>query len=106
MGVCFISYLCFFMDSGILEVTSSVSLVSLGRLWTRLVHGGVQGADLVEMIRSSGPLLAPFWSHFWSKTVMLLRRFFRCFFGWFVLWILSGFGSTFERLLDNFFVFF
>ena len=44
---------------------------------------GVQGADLVEIVRSSGPLLAPFWSHFWSKTVMCLRCFFRCFFGWF-----------------------
>ena len=47
--------------------------VSLGRLWTRLVPGGVQGADLVEIVRCSGPLLAPFWIHFWSKTVMCLR---------------------------------
>ena len=74
---------CFFNDFGMdcwsLEVTFSVILVSLGCLWTRLVPGGVQGADLVEIVRSSGALLAPFWSHFWSKTVMCLRCFFRCF---------------------------
>ena len=70
----------FFMVFGSSEVTFSVILVSLGRLWTRLVPGGVQGGDLVEIVRSSGALLAPFWSHFWSKTVMFLRCFLRCLF--------------------------
>ena len=63
----------FFMDVWSLEVTFSVILVSLGRLWTCLVPGGGPGADVVEMIRSIGPLLAPFWGIFWSKTVMCLR---------------------------------
>ena len=49
-----------FMDFWSLEVTFSVILVSLGRLWTRLVPGGVQGADLVEIVRST----EPFWLHF------------------------------------------
>ena len=71
------------MDFWSLEVTFSVILVSLGRLWTCLVPGGVQGADVVEIPLSIGPLLAPFWGHFWSKTVMFLRCFFRCFVGWF-----------------------
>ena len=65
--------LCFFVVCWSLEVTVSVILVSLGRLWTCLVPGGVQGGDLVEMIRSIGPLLAPFWDIFWSNTVMFLR---------------------------------
>ena len=68
------------MDVWSSVVIFSEMLVSLGRLWTRLVPGGVQGADLVEMIRSIGALLAPFWNHFWSKTVILLRCFFRCVF--------------------------
>ena len=60
-GGVFFSYLfCFFMDVWSLEVTFSVILVSLGRLWTRLVPGGVQGADLVEIVRST----EPFWLHF------------------------------------------
>ena len=104
-GCLFLICLSLFVNCWSLEVTCSVILVSLGRLWTRLVPGGVQGADLVEIVRSSGALLAPFWSHFWSKTVMCLRCFFRCCFEC-VLWILSGFGSTVERLLDHFFVFF
>ena len=37
---------------------------------------------------------------------MFLRCLFRCFFEWFCLWILNGFGSTFDRYLDIFFVFF
>ena len=68
--------------------------------------GGVQGADLVEMILSIGPLLAPFWNHFWSKTVMCLRCFLRCFCWIDLLWMLTGCGNTFERCLDHFFVFF
>ena len=47
-------------------------------------------------------LLAPFWSHFWSKTVMFLRCFFRCFFecffyGFWVVFgvLLRGFWTTF-----------
>ena len=67
-----------FMDFWSLEVTFGEILVSLGRLWTCLVPGGVQGADLVEILLSIGPLLAPFWGHCWSKTVMFLRCFFRC----------------------------
>ena len=67
---------------------------------------GVQGGDPVEIYRSIGPLVAPFWSYFWSKMVMCLRVFFRGVFGWFVLWILNGFGNTFERFLEHFFVFF
>ena len=39
---------------------------------------GVQGGDPVELIRSVGPLLAPFWGRGLSKTVMCLRCFFRC----------------------------
>ena len=49
----------FFMVFGSSEVTFSVILVSLGRLWTRLVPGGVQGADLVKIVRST----EPFWLH-------------------------------------------
>ena len=67
--------LCFFMDFWSLEVTFGEILVSLGRLWTCLVPGGVQGADLVEILLSRGALLAPCWSHCWSKTVMCLRCF-------------------------------
>ena len=79
MGV-FVSFVCVcFVDFWSLGVTFSVILVSLGRLWTCLVPGGVQGGDVVEMIRSIGPLLAPFWSHFWTKMVMRLRCVFRCF---------------------------
>ena len=62
---------------------------------------GVQGADLVEICRSIGSLLAPFWKHFWSKTVMCLRCFLQVYSDYF-LFILNGFGSTFERLLDHF----
>ena len=58
-----------------LEVICFDMLVSLGRLSTRLVPGGVQGADVVEMLLSRGPLLPPFWGSFWSKTVMFLRVF-------------------------------
>ena len=75
-----VSPLFFFMDCWSSEVTFSVMLVSLGRLWTCLVPGGVQGADVVEIPLSIGPLLAPFWGNFWSKTVMCLRFFFRCVF--------------------------
>ena len=87
------------MELWSLEVTFSEMLVSLGRLWTCLVPRGVQGADVVEMLLSSGSLLAQFWCRLLSKTVMFLRCFFRCFVGGFVLWILSGVGSTFERFL-------
>ena len=68
-------FLFLFWDFWRLEVTFSEMLVSLGRLWTRLVPGGVQGADVGEMLRSSGFLLALFWGYFWSKMVMCLRCF-------------------------------
>ena len=60
MWMFFLIVLSCFVDFWSLEVTFSVILVSLGRLWTRLVPGGVQGADLVEIVRSSGL----FWLHF------------------------------------------
>ena len=66
------------MDFWSLEVTFGEMLVSLGRLWTCLVPGRFQGADVGEMFRCGGSLLAPCWGHFWSKTVMLLRFLFRC----------------------------
>ena len=94
------------MDCWSLEVTFGEILVPLGRLWRCLVPGGVHGADLVETLLSIGSLLASFWDHFWSKTVMFSRRFFRCVFLMFVLWYLNGFGTTFERYLDNFLFFF
>ena len=90
------------MDVWSLEVTLSVILVSLGRLWTCLVPRGVQGADLVEIVRSSGALLAPFWSHFWSETVMCLRCFFRCF----VECLLYGFWVVLGVLLRGVWTFF
>ena len=93
----------FFMDVWSLEVTFGEMLVSLGRLWTCLVPGGVQGDDLVEIVRSIRALLAPFWNHFWSITVICLRCFLRCFsLNVFCWWILNGFGSTAKRFLDNF----
>ncbi len=58
------------MDSWSFEVTFSDILVSWGRLSTCLVPGGVQEADVVEMILSRGSLLAPFWGHFWSRMVI------------------------------------
>ena len=58
-----------------LEVICSHMLVPAGRLSTRLVPGGVQGADVGEMILSGVGRLAPFWNHFWSTMVMLLRCF-------------------------------
>ena len=45
---------------------------------------GVQGGDLVEIVRSRRALLASFWTHFWSNTMMFLRCFVRCFFEWIV----------------------
>ena len=70
--------------------------------------GGVQGGDLVEMIRSIGPLLAPFWSHFWSKMVMCFRCLFRCVVGWYFYgcWVvlgvlLRGFWTTFSFFLES-----
>ena len=44
-----------FMDFWSLEITFGEIFVSLGRLWTRLVPGGVQGADLVEIVRPMSP---------------------------------------------------
>ena len=78
MWVYFSQLFYFVMDFWSLEVTVSEILVSLGRLWTCLVPGGVQGGDVGEIVRSSGSLLATFWNHCWSKTVMCLRCFFRC----------------------------
>ena len=86
------------MDFWSLEVTFSEILVSLGRLWTCLVPRGVQGGDVGEIVRSSGPLLAPFWNIFLSNTVMFLRCFFRCFFEWFFY----GFGVVMGVLLRGF----
>ena len=83
MGDVFSVFLCFFVDFWSLEVTFSMILVSLGRLWTCLVPGGSREATLSKYTEPLGPLLAPFWSHFWSKMVMFLKCFFRCFFGWF-----------------------
>ena len=83
MGDVFSVFLCFFVDFWSLEVTFSMILVSLGRLWTCLVPRGSREATLWNDTEPLGPLLAPFWTHFSSKTVMFFRCFFRCFFGWF-----------------------
>ena len=91
----FVNCWSFFLDFWSLEVTFSEIVVSLGRLWTRLVPGGVQGADVGEIISSRGALLAPFREHFWSKMVLFLRCFFRCVFFMFLKYMFSDFGSTF-----------
>ena len=63
------------MDCWSLEVIFSHMLGPAGRLPTRLVPGGVQGAEVGEMILSGMGRLAPFWNLFWSTMVMLLRCF-------------------------------
>ena len=52
--------------------------VVFGRVWCR---GGVREPTLsiyVDLCFSIGSLLASFWCHFWSKTVLILRCFLRC----------------------------
>ena len=48
MGVLFLIVLCLFVDCWSLEVTVSMILVSLGRLWTCLVSGGSREAMLAK----------------------------------------------------------
>ena len=83
MGDVFSVFLCLFVDFWSLEVTFSMLLVSLGRLWTCLVPGGSREPTLSKSVSPLVAILAPFWSHFFSKIVMCLRCFFRCFFGCF-----------------------
>ena len=57
--------------------------------------GGVQGADLVEIVRSSESLLASFGNHFWSKTVMFLKCFIDVFVDVMFMVVFMVFGLLF-----------
>jgi len=95
VGECFICFV-FFHGFWSLEVSFSEILVSLGRLWTCFLPRGVQGADVGERVRSSGPFLAPFRGYFWSETVMFWRCFFRCVFWWFFIGFVVVLGLLFR----------
>ena len=43
---------------------------TISGLWTPSGSGGGPGADVGEIPRSIGPLLAPFWGHFLNKMLI------------------------------------
>ena len=101
----FIIFLSCFVDIWSLEVTFSMILVSLGRLWTCLVPGGSREATLSKYTAQLVHFLLNFGVICWSKMVMILRCFFRWFFGWMFM-DFEWFWNTFGRFVDNCFVFF
>ena len=68
------------MDFWSLEVTFGEMLVSLGRLWTRLVPGGGPGRRCWRNSPLQWTPFSYFLGLFWSKTVMLLKCFLDVFF--------------------------